>query len=220
VLHPQQHYFPPCRQDQHDFLLQRHCGLQQAEQRPLPTTLDSLVGPPASVTSVLLGSPGMSPQPPPRSRSFCCCPQVSGTPDQISDDELRIPRLHGPFPPHPFAHAAPPSPADSADEVLIPCFLHRPLWFRVIVMLRFLSRAPVFLAFSPPPPFLLFALNLPCRLAAFANAPSGMDNSDLLLLLPPPPSITQSQRCCQRTPPAPVSYLSPMLLISRRLTCV
>jgi hypothetical protein len=45
----------------------------------------------------------------------------------------------------------------------------------------FLSRAPVFLAF--PPPLLLFALNLPYRLAAAANALSGMVNSDLLLLL-------------------------------------
>jgi hypothetical protein len=65
------------------------------------TTLDSLVGPPASVTSILLGSPIMSPQPPPRSRFFCCSHQVScvsGTSDQISDDELRSPRLHGTFP--------------------------------------------------------------------------------------------------------------------------
>jgi hypothetical protein len=40
------------------------------------------------------------------------------------------------------------------------------LWFCVMVMLRFLSCAPVFLAFPLPPPLLLFALNLPCRLAA------------------------------------------------------
>jgi hypothetical protein len=52
-----------------------------------------------------------------------------------------------------------------------------------MVMLRFLSRAPEFLAFPPPPPLLLFALNLPCRLAAAADALSGMVNSDLLLLL-------------------------------------
>jgi hypothetical protein len=57
------------------------------------------------------------------------------------------------------------------------------LWFRVMVMLRFLSRAPVFLAFPPPPPLLLFALNLPCRLAAAADALSSMVNSNLLLLL-------------------------------------
>jgi hypothetical protein len=50
-----------------------------------------------------------------------------------------------------------------------------------MVMLRFLSGTPVFLAF--PPPLLLFALNLPCRLAAAADALSGMVNSDLLLLL-------------------------------------
>jgi hypothetical protein len=57
------------------------------------------------------------------------------------------------------------------------------LWFCVMVMLRFLSHAPMFLAFTPPPPLLLFALNLPCRLAAVADALLGMVNSDLLLLL-------------------------------------
>jgi hypothetical protein len=50
---------------------------------------------------------------------------VSGTPDQISDDEVHIPRLHGTFPPQPFAHAAAPSPANSDDEVLILRFSHR-----------------------------------------------------------------------------------------------
>jgi hypothetical protein len=44
------------------------------------------------------------------------------------------------------------------------------LWFCVMVMLRFLSCASVFLAFPPPPPLLLFALNLPCRLMAVADA--------------------------------------------------
>jgi hypothetical protein len=53
------------------------------------------------------------------------------------------------------------------------------LWFRAMVMLRFLSRAPVFLAF--PPPLVLFTLNLPCRLAAEADTLLGMLNSDLLL---------------------------------------
>jgi hypothetical protein len=57
------------------------------------------------------------------------------------------------------------------------------LWFCVMLMLRFLSRTPVFLAFPPPPPLLLFALNLPCRLAAMVDALLGMVNSDLLLLL-------------------------------------
>jgi hypothetical protein len=56
------------------------------------------------------------------------------------------------------------------------------LWFRVVVLLRFLSCTPVFLAF-PPPSLLLFALNMPCRLAAAADALSSMVNSDLLLLL-------------------------------------
>jgi hypothetical protein len=53
-----------------------------------------------------------------------------------------------------------------------------------MVMLRFIARTPVFLAF--PPPLLVVALNLPCRLAASADALSGMDNSDLLLVLPRP----------------------------------
>jgi hypothetical protein len=57
------------------------------------------------------------------------------------------------------------------------------LWFRVMVMPRFLSRALVCRAFPPPPPFLLFALNLTRRLTAAADALSGMVNTDLLLLL-------------------------------------
>jgi hypothetical protein len=57
------------------------------------------------------------------------------------------------------------------------------LWFCVIVMLRFLSRALVFLAFPPPPTLILFARNLPCRLAAVADALLGTINSDMLLLL-------------------------------------
>jgi hypothetical protein len=51
------------------------------------------------------------------------------------------------------------------------------LWFRVMVMPRFLSHAPAFLAFPPPPPPRLFALNLPHRLAAAADAISGMVNT-------------------------------------------
>jgi hypothetical protein len=51
-------------------------------------------------------------------------------------------------------------------------------------MLRFLSRVPVYLAFPPPPFLLLFALNLPRRLAAATDALSGMGYTDLLLLLP------------------------------------
>jgi hypothetical protein len=57
------------------------------------------------------------------------------------------------------------------------------LWFRVMVMLRFLSCTPVFFAFPPPPPLLLFALNLPCRLAAAVDALSGMVSSNMLPLL-------------------------------------
>jgi hypothetical protein len=53
------------------------------------------------------------------------------------------------------------------------------LWFRVLVMLKFLSCAQAFLALT----LLLFALNLPCRLAADSDALSGTANSDFLLLL-------------------------------------
>jgi hypothetical protein len=69
---------------------------------PSPTSLDSLVGSPASVTSVLVGSPITPPQPPPRYRISCLSPQVScvsGTPDHISDDKVPIPRLHVTSPP-------------------------------------------------------------------------------------------------------------------------
>jgi hypothetical protein len=52
-----------------------------------------------------------------------------------------------------------------------------------MVMLRFLSRAPAFLAFPLPPPLLLIALDLPYRVVAVADALLGMVNSDLLLLL-------------------------------------
>jgi hypothetical protein len=52
---------------------------------------------------------------------------VSGTPDQISDDEVPIPRLHAyaTFPPQLSAQAAVLSPADSDDKFLNPCFSHR-----------------------------------------------------------------------------------------------
>jgi hypothetical protein len=58
------------------------------------------------------------------------------------------------------------------------------LWFHVLAMLSFLSRTPVFLAFPLPSPLLVFALNLPCRLAAVVDALSGTLNSELLLPLP------------------------------------
>jgi hypothetical protein len=82
-------------------------------------------GPPASVISVLLGSPAVSPQQLPRSRISCCSPQVScmsGAPDQGSDDEVPIPRLHVTSPLRPSARAAATLPADSDDEVPIPSF--------------------------------------------------------------------------------------------------
>jgi hypothetical protein len=94
----------------------------------------------------------ISPQAPPRSRSFCCSPQVScvsGAPGQISDDEVRIPRLYGTFPPQPSAHAAAPSTGDSDDEVLIPRFSHRAALVLCHGVTRFPSRALVFLAFPP-----------------------------------------------------------------------
>jgi hypothetical protein len=61
------------------------------------------------------------------------------------------------------------------SHAILPCFL-------VMVMLQFLSCAPVLLTFPPPPPLLSFALKLPRRLAAVADALSGMLKTDLLLL--------------------------------------
>jgi hypothetical protein len=90
------------------------------------------------------------------------------------------------------------------------------LWFCVIVMLRFLSRTPVFLAFPPPPPLLLFALNVPCRLAAVADALSGMVNSDLLLRL----LLLLLTRLCQPLPCAKYSpHGTPKLLRPFALCC-
>jgi hypothetical protein len=73
------------------------------------------------------------------------------------------------------------------------------LWFRVMVMPKFLSHAPEFLAF--PPPLLLFALDLPCGLAAVAHALLGMINSILLLLLPMPLILMQSALSPYNGPP-------------------
>jgi hypothetical protein len=73
------------------------------------------------------------------------------------------------------------------------------LWFRVMVMLRFLSRAQVFLTCPPPPPLLLFALNLPRRLAAAADDLSGIVHTCVLrLLLLPVKPLASSQ-----APPLP-----------------
>jgi hypothetical protein len=57
------------------------------------------------------------------------------------------------------------------------------LWFRVIVMMRFQSHTQDFLVFPPSLPLPLFALNLPRRLAAIADAFLGMVNIDWLLLV-------------------------------------
>jgi hypothetical protein len=59
------------------------------------TTLDRISGPPGPVTSVLMGSPVVSPWPIPRSCIFCSAfqvPCVSGAPDRyhVSDYELPV----------------------------------------------------------------------------------------------------------------------------------
>jgi hypothetical protein len=85
------------------------------------------------------------------------------------------------------------------------------LWFRVMVMLRFLSYAPVSRALPPPPPLLLCALNLPCSLAA--DALSGMVNSDLLLLLQ---FVLVLQRGLIRNRSAPVTAVPTLLSFQQR----
>jgi hypothetical protein len=160
-----------------------------------PAAVDSLVGLPTSATSVLLGSPVVSPKPPYISRTSCCSPKVScvfGYPDQISHDEFPIPRLHVTSPPQPMLLLPRLLIAMMHMQFPFRVSLTVLLWFRVIVMLGFLSRAPVLLSCPPPPPLPLFALNLPCRLAAVADALSGMVNSDLLRLLPPGIPVAKS----------------------------
>jgi hypothetical protein len=56
------------------------------------------------------------------------------------------------------------------------------LWFRVTMIMRFLSRAQGLLDFTPSLPLPLFVLNLYRRPAAVADALSGMVNMDVLLL--------------------------------------
>jgi hypothetical protein len=80
---------------------------------------------------------------------------MPGASDQVRDDEVPIPCLHATSPFWPSAHAAVTSPADSDDEVPIPISHTALLWFRVMVMLRVLSCASVFLVFALPPPILL-----------------------------------------------------------------
>jgi hypothetical protein len=127
----------------------------------------------------------MSPQPPPRYRSFCCSPQVScvsGTPKQISDDEVRIPRLHATFLPQPSAHAAAPSPADSDDEVLNPHVSHRAALILCDGDAEVSRLRPGIscLSSSPSPP--IVRPQPACMLAAVADALLGMVDFDLLLL--------------------------------------
>jgi hypothetical protein len=62
-----------------------------------------------------------------------------------------------------------PSPLSLLPMLLLPCLPTAMTKFRCF--------------FPPPPPLLLFALNLPCRLAAVADALLVMVNSDLLHLL-------------------------------------
>jgi hypothetical protein len=148
------------------------------------TTLNSLVRPRASVTSVLLGSPRFSPPGRLLGPAFSVvvprCPLYLVL--QTRSAMMRFPFL--------VCMSRPPL---SLLSVLLPLRLmmkfpfsvshNALLWFRVMVMLRFISLAPVFLALPPPSPLLMFALNMPCGLEAAADALLGTFNSDLLLLL-------------------------------------
>jgi hypothetical protein len=114
---------------------------------------------------------------------------VSGALDQVSDDEAPISCLHFTSPPRPSVLAA--AAAAACLPTVMMQFPFRGshtvtvlLWFRVMVMLRFLSCAQAFLALLLHLSSYCFALNLPRRLAAAADALSGLHvNTDLLLLL-------------------------------------
>jgi hypothetical protein len=91
------------------------------------TTSDSKEDPTASISSVLLGSPFVSPWTLPSSSVSCRSPQlpcVSNASDQVNDDEVPILCLHVTSPPRPSACAAAASPADSDDKSPIPQFSH------------------------------------------------------------------------------------------------
>jgi hypothetical protein len=91
---------------------------------------------------------------------------MSGTLDQISDDEVPSPCLPATSPPQPSARAAATVPADSDDKVPIPHCSHRPALVSFYAEVPLLH--PSFPCLFPPRPLLCFALNLPCRLAADA----------------------------------------------------
>jgi hypothetical protein len=105
-------------------------------------------------------------------------PCVSNAFDLIGDVEVLIPHLHAPSPQQPSAAAA--SLADRDEEVPLLVFHPVLLWFRVIVMMTLLFQALCLIVFLllPVP---LFALDLPCRLVAVADALLGMVTIDLLL---------------------------------------
>jgi hypothetical protein len=90
----------------------------------------------------------------------------------------------------PSAHAAPPSPADSDNEVPSPCF-SRP---NALASCYGDAEVPLLhpgvpcFSSSPSPP--IVRLNLPCRLAAAADALTGMVNLLLLLLLSCPSDVS------------------------------
>jgi hypothetical protein len=98
-----------------------------------------------------------------------------GAEGSLSDDEVPIPRLSAPPPPHGLLPVLPLPRLLTVMMKFIFCVPHAVLLcFRVMVMLQFISRAPV-LAFPPPPPLLLLALNIPRRLC---------NNKDILLIVP------------------------------------
>jgi hypothetical protein len=70
---------------------------------------------------------------------------------------------------------------------------------------------------TPPPPILLFALNLPRRLAAAANAPSGMVDTDLLLHFQGAHKIVFSPWALSAQPVAPPAEGSFGMYIQREL---
>jgi hypothetical protein len=150
------------------------------------TTLDSMDGPPTSICSALLGSPlcppshFLGPVFPVVDPSCLAC-LVLPTRSAMA----RFPFLIGMSLPPPLG-LLPVLLLPRLRTVMMKVHLVSHivlLWFHVMVMLRFLPCALAFHAFAPSLPLLLFALNLPRRLAAAADALSGMVSTDLLPLL-------------------------------------
>jgi hypothetical protein len=111
-------------------------------------------------------------------------PCLFGASDLVNDNEVPIPYLHVPSPHELSNHLLmllPTSLQTVMKRFLVSAFSSVVLLSRVIVMMRFVFHVLCFLV-PPPLPVPLFALALPHRLVAMADALFGMVTVDLIVL--------------------------------------